>query len=76
VSEVDPDPNDAGRATLGGRAEPSSGDPTEGGMRGQIGEAPSIASDEPDDGTGYPPGGGRVAEEPDAPPVPDPGPDA
>jgi hypothetical protein len=76
MSEIDPDPEDAGRAELGGRPEPSTGDPTEGGKRGAIGEAPGIAADEPDDGTAYPPGGGRVAEEPDAPPVADPGPGA
>ena len=79
MSEVDPDPYEAaegqGRSTLGGRDEPGSGDPTDGGKRGEIGEAPSIAADEPDDG-GPPlaPGGGRVAEESDAPPVADPGP--
>jgi hypothetical protein len=73
VSEVDPDPQDGGRSTLGGRAEPSGGDPTEGGKRGQIGEAPSIAADEPSDGTPLLPSG---VEEPDAPPVADPGPDA
>ena len=80
MSEVDPDPNlpDEGRgvAELGGRAEPTDGDPTAGGKRGQIGEAPSIAADEPTDGTSFPVGGGRVSEEPDAPPVADPGPDA
>jgi hypothetical protein len=66
VSEVDPDPDDVGRSTLGGRPEPSGGDPTDGGKRGQIGEVPSIAADEPDDGSSFPPGGGRVAPEPDA----------
>ena len=81
MTEVDPDPNEPGegqgRATLGGRDEPGSGDPTDGGKRGQIGEAPSIAADEPDDGGPAPgPGGGRVAEEPDASPVADPGPGA
>ena len=79
MSEVDPDPYEPaegqGRSTFGGRDEPSAGDPTAGGKRGQIGEAPSIAADEPDDG-GPPlaPGGGSVAEEPDAAPVADPGP--
>jgi hypothetical protein len=76
MSEIDPDPEDAGRAELGGRPEPSTGDPTEGGKRGAIGAAPGVAADEPDDGTAYAPGGGRVAEEPDAPPLADPGPDA
>jgi hypothetical protein len=66
VTEVDPDPADAGRSTLGGRAEPDAGDPTAGGRRGEIGEAPSIAADEPGDGSIYPPGGGGVAAGPDA----------
>ncbi len=76
MTEVDPDPRDEGRTTLGGREEPAAGDPTAGGKRGQIGEAPSIAADEPDDGSTYPPGGGRVEDEKNAPPVADPGPDA
>jgi hypothetical protein len=80
VSEVDPDPNrpldEQGRPILGGREEPATGDPTEGGKRGEIGEAPSVAADEPVDGGTYPPGGGNVTEEPDAAPVTDPGPDA
>ncbi|SFL84372.1 hypothetical protein [Geodermatophilus ruber] len=77
MSEVDPDPFDPERPELGGRPEPAAGDPTEGGRRGQLGAAPSITSDEPDDaGAGYPVGGGRVTEEADAPPVADPGPDA
>jgi hypothetical protein len=79
MSEVDPDPNlppeGQARPTLGGREEPGEGDPTEGGKRGQIGEAPSVAADEPRDGA-YPVGGGTVTEEPDTPPVADPGPDA
>jgi hypothetical protein len=79
VSEVDPDPNlpaeEQGRSTLGGRDEPGQGDPTEGGKRGDIGEAPSVASDEPSEGS-YAPGGGTVTEESDAAPVADPGPDA
>jgi hypothetical protein len=58
VSEVDPDPADAGRSMLGDRIEPSEGDPTGGGKRGQIGQTPSIAADEPDDGSTYPPAGG------------------
>ena len=73
MSEVDPDPDDVGRSTLGGRPEPSGGDPTEGGTRGQIGEAPSIVADEPTDGSTLMP---AAVEEPDAPPVADPGPDA
>jgi hypothetical protein len=79
MSENDPDPNlpdeGHGRSELGGRAEPDTGDPTQGGKRGQIGDAPSIASDEPDDGQGYPVGGGLVTEEENASPVADPGPD-
>jgi hypothetical protein len=73
VTEVDPDPADAGRNTLGGAAQPRAGDPTEGGKRGQIGEAPSVAADQPADGSTFLP---RGAEEPDAPPVADPGPGA
>jgi hypothetical protein len=81
MSEVDPDPNEPGegqgRSTLGGRDEPGSGDPTDGGKRGEIGEVPSVAADEPDDdGPALPPGGGHVSEEPDAAPVADPGPEA
>jgi hypothetical protein len=80
VSENDPDPHlpDEGqdRSVLGGRLEPDAGDPTQGGKRGEIGDAPSIAADEPDDGTQYPVGGGDVSEEENAPPVADPGPDA
>jgi len=81
MSEVDPDPNEpgegVGESELGGRAAPSTGDPTDGGKHGQIGEAPSIAADEPDAaGTGYPVGGGSAVEEEDAPPVADPGPGA
>ena len=80
MSEVDPDPNEpddgqGGRA-LGGRPVPADGDPTEGGKQGEIGEAPSVAADEPDDGSTYPVGGGDVQEERNAPPVADPGPDA
>jgi len=80
MSEVDPDPNlpDGGREVteLGGRAEPGTGDPTDGGKRGEIGETPSIARDEPTDGTRFPVGGGSVREESDAVPAADPGPDA
>jgi len=78
VTEVDPDLNEPaeGRAVLGGRPGPAAGDPTAGGRRGQIGETPSIAADEPDLGPPLGPGGGRVAEEPDAPPVADPDPGA
>jgi hypothetical protein len=79
VSEVDPDPNEPGLqggSELGGREVPASGDPTAGGKRGEIGESPSIAADEPDAaGSGYPVGGGSVTEEPDAPAAA-PGPDA
>jgi hypothetical protein len=81
MSENDPDPHlsdeGQGRSELGGKAVPDSGDPTQGGKTGQIGDAPSITSDEPDDyGPGFPVGGGRVTEEEDAPPVADPGPGA
>ena len=80
MSEVDPDPHvpaeEQRSATFGGRDEPGGGDPTEGGRRGEIGDAPSIAADEPDDGSTFPPGGGRVEDETNAPPVADPGPDA
>jgi hypothetical protein len=80
VSEVDPDPyvpgEGRGESVLGGREAPEAGDPTEGGKRGEIGDAPSITSDEPDDGSSFPVGGGSVVEEQNAPPVADPGPDA
>jgi hypothetical protein len=80
VSENDPDPHlpDEGqdRSVLGGRLAPDTGDPTQGGKRGEIGDVPSIAADEPDDGTQYPVGGGDVSEEENASPVADPGPDA
>ena len=76
MTEVDPALGDEGRSMLGGLPEPNAGDPTDGGKRGQIGEAPSIAADEPDDGSQYAPGGGRVEDEGNAPPVADPGPDA
>jgi hypothetical protein len=81
MSENDPDPHlpdqGQGRSELGGRAEPNAGDPTDGGRTGQIGEAPSIAEDEPDDGgPALPPGGGLVTEDTNASPVADPGPDA
>jgi hypothetical protein len=76
---VDPDPyGDDEGTTLGGRREPDPyGDPTAGGKQGQIGEVPSIAADEPDDGSTYPVGGGRVdTDASQSPPVADPGPDA
>jgi hypothetical protein len=80
MSENDPDPHLApdqqSRSQLGPTVEPDDGDPTAGGKRGGIGEAPSIASDEPDDGSSWAVGGGSVSEETDAPPVADPGPDA
>jgi hypothetical protein len=79
MSENDPDPYDPDaqtRSELAGVPEPDAGDPTLGGRRGAIGDAPSITSDEPDDGSSFPVGGGRVSEETDAPPVADPGPDA
>jgi hypothetical protein len=79
MSENDPDPYDpdaGSRSELAGVPVPDEGDPTQGGKRGQIGAAPSIAADEPDDGSTFPVGGGSTAEESDAPPVADPGPDA
>ena len=79
MSEVDPDPYEPGEgqdeSSLGGHRAPGAGDPTAGGKQGEIGDAPSISSDEPDEaGSGYPVGGGSVAEEQNAPPVADPGP--
>jgi hypothetical protein len=78
VSENDPDPHEPdegqGTSVLGGRAVPDAGDPTDGGKHGELGEAPSIAADEPDDGATYPVGCGTVEEEKNAPPVADPGP--
>jgi hypothetical protein len=80
VTEVDPDPYEPaegqGESQLGGRDVPADGDPTDGGKRGAAGAAPGITSDEPEDGTAFPVGGGSVQEEEDAPPVADPGPDA
>jgi hypothetical protein len=80
VSEVDPDPREPADAqresVLGDREMPDDGDPTAGGKHGQLGSAPSVTADEPADGHEYPAGGGSVAEESDAPPVADPGPDA
>ena len=76
MSEVDPDPYEDGQdaAELGGREVPAAGDPTDGGKHGEVGAAPSVTADEPDDaGDGYPVGGGAVREERDAPPVADPG---
>ena len=76
---VDPDPRDPAdqqpAVGFGGRDEPATGDPTAGGKRGDIGTTDSIAADEPDDGSSYPVGGGRVQEESNTPPVADPGPD-
>jgi hypothetical protein len=57
VTEVDPDPDGQGTSALGGIEVPVDGDPTEGGKRGQIGDAPSVTADEPDDGSTYPVGG-------------------
>jgi hypothetical protein len=67
MSAVDPDPYEPGD----GRREAD--DPTQGGKQGEIGNAPSIVSDEPGIES-YPVGGGDVSEESDA--VPDPGSDA
>jgi hypothetical protein len=74
VTEVDPDPYEPGQeSVLGGREVPEGGDPTDGGKHGEVGSAPSITADEPDEaGPGYPIGGGAVGEEHDAPPVADP----
>ncbi len=78
MSENDPDPHlppdQQSRSQLGATVEPDTGDPTAGGKHGAVGEAPSITSDEPDDGADYPVGGGSVEEERNAPPVADPGP--
>jgi len=75
---VDPDPTDPAdsrpAAGFGGRDEPATGDPTAGGKRGDVGATGSIAADEPDDGSTYPVGGGRVGAEPGTPPVAEPGP--
>ena len=78
---VDPDPYDSGeqsrRSALGGREEPTDGDPTAGGKRGEVGQTGSVAADEPDDGgPAIAPGGGHVSEDSDAAPASDPGPDA
>ena len=80
MSENDPDPylppEEQSRSQLGPTIQPADGDPTAGGKRGAVGDAPSITSDEPDDGSSYPVGGGDVSEETNAPPVADRGPDA
>lgn len=80
MTENDPDPYEPdeghGTSVLGGAKVPDAGDPTAGGKHGELGEAPSITADEPDDGSTYPVGGGSVVEEKNAPPVADPGPDA
>ena len=81
TESVDPDPYASEQpeqaSTLGGRDEPTTGDPTSGGMRGQIGETGTIAADEPDDGgPAIPVGGGHVTEEPDTPPSAETGPEA
>ncbi len=72
MSEVDPDPYEPGNGLraveLGGHGVPEADDPTQGGKRGEIGNAPSIASDEPGIES-YPVGGGDVTEDSDA--VPD-----
>ncbi len=72
MSEVDPDPYEPGEGRreveVGGHGVAEADDPTEGGKQGEIGNAPSIAADEPDLES-YPVGGGDVTEESDA--VPD-----
>ena len=69
MSEVDPDPYEPGegrrKVQLGGHDVPEADDPTQGGKHGEIGEAPSIASDQPGIES-YPVGGGDVTEDPDA----------
>lgn len=69
MTEVDPDPFEPGEGRrevgLGGHHVPEADDPTQGGKHGEIGAAPSIASDEPDLGS-YPVGGGDVSEDSDA----------
>ena len=59
MTEVDPDPLDPAEETaeLGGSPVPADGDPTQGGKQGQIGDAPSVTADEPDDGSSFPVGG-------------------
>ena len=79
MSDVDPDPYEPGggrrEVELAGHEVPDADDPTMGGKDGEIGSAPSIASDEPGIES-YPVGGGDVTEESDAVPVSDPGSDA
>ena len=79
MSEVDPDPYEPGHGRgepqLGGHDVADAGDPTRGGKDGELGDAPSVASDEPGIES-YPVGGGDVTEDSDAVPVADPGPDA
>ena len=74
--EEDAEEQEAERELSPENPEPDAGDPTLGGKRGQIGDAPSIADDEPDDGSAYPVGGGAITEQTNDPPVADPGPDA
>ncbi|SDF34986.1 hypothetical protein SAMN05660662_1799 [Blastococcus aurantiacus] len=80
MTQDDPNPYEPlegqGTSMLGGQKVDGTGDPTDGGKHGEIGDAPSIVSDEPDDGSTFPVGGGAVTEEENAPPVADPGPDA
>ena len=78
MSQDDPNPYEPlegqGTSMLGDKKVDGTGDPTDGGKHGEIGSAPSITADEPDDaGPGYPVGGGSVGEEHDAPPVAGPG---
>jgi hypothetical protein len=72
MSEVDPDPYEPGEGRraveFGGHDVPEPDDPTGGGKHGEIGNAPSIAADEPGIES-YPVGGGDVTEDSDA--VPD-----
>ena len=46
MSHIDPDPHQPDE----GQGDTASGDPTAGGKRGEIGNAPSVAADEPGPG--------------------------
>lgn len=71
MSEVDPDPYEPGagrrEVELGGHRVPEADDPTQGGTQGEVGNAPSIAADQPGSES-YPVGGGDVTEDADAVP--------
>ena len=61
MSQDDPNPYEPGEgqgtSMLGDEKVDGTGDPTDGGKHGEIGEVSSIAEDEPDDGQAD--GGGR-----------------